>query len=162
VILVDCDLHKPRIQDALRQPPRIGLTDLYDGRADLDGVVVPLAKSRLNLLPSGSVKGINPAEILKSARFREVLQQLRQHYHRVIIDTPPTMRFVDANILNEYADGMVFVVRAGLTSRQMVRKAVDSVTNGRILGLVFNDARFTVVDRFYYRYDEYAKNYYNE
>jgi receptor protein-tyrosine kinase/non-specific protein-tyrosine kinase len=161
VLLVDCDLHRPRLHQALLRPPRIGLMDVYEDRIDLEGAVLPLVKSRLHILPSGSVGQINPAEILKSARFRKMLDMFRQRYHRVVIDTPPVMRFVDSNILNEHADGMVFVIRAGLTSRQMVRKALDSVTNGRILGLVFNDARFTMVDRYYYGYDEYAKSYYD-
>lgn len=162
VVLVDCDLHRPRLHTLFRTPVRLGLMDVYEGRADLEACLISLTRSRLQILPAGSVEGVNPAEVLKSSRFQEILEELKDRHDYVVIDTPPTMRFVDANVLNGLADGMIFVVRAGLTSRQVVHKALESVTNGRILGLVLNDVRYTVVDRLYYRYDDYGKSYYNE
>jgi receptor protein-tyrosine kinase/non-specific protein-tyrosine kinase len=162
VLLVDCDLHRPRIRKLLRQSPRIGLMDLYEDRADLTAAAVPLVKSRLHVLAAGSVGKTTPAEVLKSSRFRKLLRRLQERYDRIVLDTPPVMRFVDANILNQYADGMIFVVRYGVTARQMARRAISSVTSGRILGLVFNDVRYTIVDRYYYRYDEYGKSYYED
>jgi receptor protein-tyrosine kinase/non-specific protein-tyrosine kinase len=162
VVLVDCDLHKPRIHTMFRAPVRLGLMDVYEGRADLDACLLSLTRSRLHVLPAGRVEGVNPAEVLKSAKFASLLETLKDRYDYVVIDTPPVMRFVDANVLNGLSDGMVFVVRAGLTSRQVVQRALESVTNGRILGVVLNDVRYTVVDRLYYRYDDYGKSYYDE
>lgn len=162
VLLVDGDLHRPSIGKLLRRPPRIGLVDVFEGPARIEDAAVPLVQSRLHVLTAGRVNGTNPAGVLQSQRFHELLDELRNRYDRIIFDSPPIMRFVDANIINEHADGMIFVVRAGLTAKQMVRKALASVTSGRVLGLVMNDIRFTLVDRYYYRYDEYGKSYYDE
>jgi Mrp family chromosome partitioning ATPase len=90
-----------------------------------------------------------------------LLRQLRDRFDAILLDAPPLMRFVDANILNSHADGMVFVIRAGLTSRQIVRKALAQVTTGRVIGCVLNDVKYTMVDRYYYRYDEYGGSYYD-
>jgi capsular exopolysaccharide synthesis family protein len=162
VVLVDCDLHRPRIHTLFRTPVRLGLMEVYEGRADLDACLLSLTRSRLHVLPAGRVEGSNPAEVLKSKKFASLLETLKSAYDYVVIDTPPVMRFVDANVLNGLADGMVFVVRAGLTSRQVVHRALESITSGRILGVVLNDVRYTVVDRLYYRYDDYGKSYYDE
>ena len=134
--------------------------DVFEDRADLDAAIVDLNQSRLRMLPAGRPPE-KPAEVIKSERFRRLLRTLRDRFDTIILDAPPLMRFVDANILNSYADGMVFVIRAGLTSRQIVRKALGQVTSGKIIGVVLNDVRYTIVDRYYYRYDEYGGSYYD-
>lgn len=161
VLLMDVDLHRPRVHHYLAERPRHGWLDVYDENLSLDTAILELAKSRLRILPAGPPPE-KPAEILKSERFRTLLDRLRERFDTVILDAPPLMRFVDANILNSYADGMVFVIRAGLTSRQIVRKALGQVTTGRVIGVVLNDVRYTLVDRYYYRYDEYGGSYYDQ
>lgn len=160
VLLMDLDLHRPRVHHFLLSKPRLGWMDVFEDRAELDNAIVDLNQSRLRLLPCGRPPE-KPAEVIKSERFKRFLRQLRDRFDVVILDAPPLMRFVDANILNSYADGLVFVIRAGLTSRQIVRKALASVTTGRVIGVVLNDVRYTLVDRYYYRYDEYGGTYYD-
>ncbi len=160
VLLMDVDLHRPRVHHFLLSKPRLGWIDVFEDRAQLDAALVDVNQTRLRILPCGRPPE-KPAEILKSERFRRLLRQLRDRFDTIILDAPPLMRFVDANILNSYADGMVFVIRAGLTSRQIVRKALTQVTSGRIIGVVLNDVRYTLVDRYYYRYDEYGGSYYD-
>ena len=75
-----------------------------------------------------------------------------------------TSSCADAAVLDERPPQPVGnqVIAAGEAIVPVVHKALESITNGRILGLVLNDVRFTVVDRLYYRYDDYGKSYYNE
>jgi receptor protein-tyrosine kinase len=160
VLLMDVDLHRPRVHHFLLSKPRLGWMDVFEDRAELDAAIVDLNQSRLKLLPAGRPPD-KPAEVIKSERFRRLLRQLRDRFDAVVLDAPPLMRFVDANILNSYADGLVFVIRAGLTSRQIVRKALGQITTGRVIGVVLNDVRYTMVDRYYYRYDEYGGSYYD-
>lgn len=160
VLLMDVDLHRPRIHHFLLSKPRVGWMDVFEDRAELDSAIVSLNQSRLKLLPAGRPPD-KPAEVIRSERFRRLLRQLRDRYDYIILDAPPLMRFVDANILNELADGLVFVIRAGLTSRQIVRKALGQITTGRVIGAVLNDVRYSLVDRYYYRYDEYGGSYYD-
>ncbi len=160
VVLMDVDLHRPRVHHFLLSKPRLGWIDVFEDRAELETAVVDLNQTRLRLLPAGRPPD-KPVEVLKSERFRRLLRQLRDRFDVVILDAPPLMRFVDANILNSHADGLIFIIRAGLTSRQIVRKALAQVTTGRVIGVVLNDVRYTVVDRYYYRYDEYGGSYYD-
>ncbi len=160
VCLVDVDLHRPRVHHFLLSKPRLGWMDVFEDKADLDAATVSLNQSRLKLLPAGRPPD-KPAEVIKSDRFRRLLRQLRDRFDMVILDAPPLMRFVDANILNSYADGLVFLIRAGLTSKQIVRKALSQITTGRVIGVILNDVRYTVIDRYYYRYDEYGGSYYD-
>ncbi len=160
VLLMDVDLHRPRVHHFLLSKPKLGWMDVFEDRAELDAALVDLNQSRLKLLPAGHPPD-KPAEVIKSERFRRLLRQLRDRFDAIVIDAPPLMRFVDANILNSYADGLIFVIRAGLTSRQIVRKALGQVTTGRVIGTVLNDVRYTLVDRYYYRYDEYGGSYYD-
>ena len=160
VLLMDVDLHRPRVHHFLLSKPRLGWIDVFEDRAELDAAIIDLNQSRLRILPAGRPPE-KPAEVIKSERFRRLLRQLRDRFDAVVLDAPPLMRFVDANILNSYADGMVFVIRAGLTSRQIVRKALTQITSGRVIGVVLNDVRYTLVDRYYYRYDEYGGSYYD-
>lgn len=160
VLLMDVDLHRPRVHHFLLSKPRLGWMDVFEDRCDLESAIVDLNQSRLRMLPVGRQPD-RPAEVIKSDRFRRLLKQLRDRFDTVILDAPPLMRFVDANILNSLADGMVFVIRAGLTSKQIVRKALGQVTLGKVIGVVLNDVRYTLVDRYYYRYDEYGGSYYD-
>lgn len=160
VVLMDVDLHRPRVHHFLLSKPKLGWIDVFEDRAELETAVVDLNQTRLRLLPAGRPPD-KPVEVLKSERFKRLLRQLRDRFDVVLLDAPPLMRFVDANILNSHADGLIFIIRAGLTSRQIVRKALAQVTTGRVIGVVLNDVRYTVVDRYYYRYDEYGGSYYD-
>ncbi len=160
VLLMDMDLHRPRVHHFLLSKPRIGWMDVFEDRAELDAALVSLNQTRLRMLPAGRPPD-KPAEVIKSERFRRLLRQLRDRFDAIVLDAPPLMRFVDANILNSYADGLLFVIRAGLTSRQIVRKALAQITTGRVVGVVLNDVKYTLVDRYYYRYDEYGGSYYD-
>lgn len=160
VVLMDVDLHRPRVHHFLLSKPRIGWMDVFEDRAELDAAIVTLNQTRLKILPAGRPPD-KPAEVIRSDRFRRLLRQLRDRFDNIILDAPPLMRFVDANVLNSMADGLVFVIRAGLTSRQIVRKALAQITTGRVIGAVLNDVRYSLVDRYYYRYDEYGGSYYD-
>jgi Mrp family chromosome partitioning ATPase len=85
----------------------------------------------------------------------ELIAQLRTRFDRIVIDAPPTVPFVDAAFLASHADGALLVVRAGTTSVPLIRRAMVSLPGADVLGVVLNDVAFTVVDRYYNRYDDY-------
>jgi Mrp family chromosome partitioning ATPase len=72
-----------------------------------------------------------------------------------VIDAPPTVPFTDAAVLAAHSDGALLVVRAGTTGAPLIRRARESLAGTNVLGVVLNDVVFTVVDRYYYRYDDY-------
>ena len=82
----------------------------------------------------------NPAELLGSARMRELVEKLATDYDRVIFDAPPTLGLPDAKVVSELCDGVLFVVRAHATPHDEVAAAIEVLGRERLLGMVLNEA----------------------
>jgi len=153
-LLVDADLRRPSVTRYLTPEPTLGLSEVLTGEAPLDHVLIEVKSARLTILPSGSPSQ-NPLELLQSDYLATVFAELRRRFDRIVIDTPPTVAFTDAAILSAVADGVVLVVRARKTTRPLIVRARESITEGMLLGVILNDVKFTPVDRYYYHYDDY-------
>jgi len=163
VTLVDCDLRRPDLQNVFGlSQERPGLSMLLASR-DLDG---PLAEQtdlpNLSVLWSGPVPS-NPADLLGSARMRELVARLHDRADIVLLDSPPVLPVTDASILATVADSVVLVVDPRMSKRREVKKAremIDTV-GGKVLGVVINRfSRPGGLSNYYhdtlYRYDETA------
>lgn len=94
----------------------------------------------LHLLPAGTpVK--NPLELLNTRKARELLEELPQHFNWSIFDTPPLLFSADANLLSTFADGTILVVKIGSTSFDNVTRAMQSLCENNVVGIVANGAR---------------------
>jgi capsular exopolysaccharide synthesis family protein len=153
-LLVDADLRRPSVTRYITPQPTLGLSEVLTGAAPLDHVLVEIKSSRLTILPSGAATP-NPLELLQSDYLGGVFAELRRRFDRIIVDTPPTVPFTDAAVMNAVADGAILVVRARKTTRPLIERARQSLGNGSLLGVVLNDVEFTVIDRYYYQYDDY-------
>ncbi|MBN1610330.1 MAG: polysaccharide biosynthesis tyrosine autokinase [Polyangiaceae bacterium] len=146
VLLVDCDLRRPRLHRIFRR----------DGEGQREGVSVAQAiveralpsqeglkttVPNLDVLPAGPHVP-NPAELLGSESFQSLLSDLSRRYDRVVIDSPPVAAVTDATVLSTRVDGTVLVVRALSTSRDMARRSARSISDvgGRVVGTVLNAA----------------------
>lgn len=149
-ILVECDFKKPSITSYFaRRGTEHGLVDVLRGEADLGDAVARLEGSdNLFFLRAGkNVK--NSSELLGSERMAEVLDELKKGFEFLIIDCPPILPLADMNIVSRLADGLVMVVRAESTPKNMVRSAMDSIKEGRFIGVVLNAAH-TSLKKYYY------------
>jgi capsular exopolysaccharide synthesis family protein len=162
VLLVDCDIHRPRLHRVFQVSRAPGLMDLLrssvadatlnQGLAGIRATAI----DRLSFLPCGAEPKDNP-ELLEPAKLRGVLKQLQTEFDVILLDTPPVLVSADAATLAASADGVIMVVRAGQTDRgaaDIARQRVVSA-GGRVLGVVLNDpdgvlARFGTTD---YAYD---------
>jgi capsular exopolysaccharide synthesis family protein len=170
VLLVDCDIHRPRLHRVFRVTRGPGLMDLL--RMDDTGLHYETARraaaklrvtairrtsiDRLSLLPCGAQAQATP-ELLEPGTLGSLLQQLKTEYDVIVLDTPPVLVSADAATLAASADGVILVVRAGQTDRgaaELARQRVSSA-GGRILGAVLNDPDGHVgrFDSAYYAYD---------
>jgi len=152
VLLVDADLRRPTLHQlfGLRETP--GLTDVLMGAATLDDAFVPLAEHHLTVLPSGIIP-MHPAELLGSATMRRVLDMLRTRFDRILIDMPPIAPLADVTIASAVADGVLMIVRAGVTPKPAIERALSGLDLSKVLGLVLNDAGQSSTA---YRYDGYG------
>jgi capsular exopolysaccharide synthesis family protein len=159
VLLIDADMRRPSVHKALGMGPRTGLSNVLTGSAQLHQAIV-----RSTLIPTLYIMAAgtpppNPAELLASANMRDVLNELREQYDHIVIDTPPTLSVTDAVVVSTSADSVVLVIRSGQTTRQALRRARDLLVrvNARIAGVLLNAADLKSAD--YYYYYEYRGKY---
>jgi capsular exopolysaccharide synthesis family protein len=139
VLLVDCDLRKPKVHLALGLRPEAGLAEVLAGAKSLEEAIVKVEGMNLEVL---AVRGRppNPSELLSSANMRELVEEVSKRYDRVILDTPAALGMPDAKAVAELCDGIVLVVRADVTSRRDIEASVELVDRRRLLGLLLNGA----------------------
>lgn len=150
VLLVDCDLRKPHVHQALGVRMNAGLAEILTGQASVDDAIVKMEGSELQVLPVRTLPQ-NPSELLASEAMRELLTELGSRYDRVILDLPPTLGLPDAKEVSELCDGVVFVVRADETPGDDVASALEVLDRSRVLGLVLNGADPRGMYRYGYR-----------
>jgi len=161
VLIVDCDLRRPRLHAHFGLPNTRGLTNWLSGEPDLDQLIQTYDKNpNLKLLTSGPVPP-NPAELLGSDQMRKLLGLLSERFGHIIIDSPPAISFTDASILSTMADGVVLVVHSGKSSRAVVRRAKQQLLDvgAHIFGVVLNNVKLESQD---YYYSGYYSSYYSD
>ncbi|MEP6922650.1 MAG: polysaccharide biosynthesis tyrosine autokinase [bacterium] len=161
VLIIDCDLRRPRLHAHFDVSNQVGLTNWLSGDSNLDGLLQPYEKQpNLKLLTSGPVPP-NPAELLGSDEMRKLLALLGERFTHIIIDSPPVISFTDASILSTMADGVVLVVHGGKSSRAVVRRAKQQLLDvgAHIFGVVLNNVK---VETQNYYYSGYYSSYYGE
>ncbi|MGI9165369.1 MAG: GumC family protein [Pyrinomonadaceae bacterium] len=161
VLIVDCDLRRPRLHAHFNVPNARGLTNWLSGETDLDQLLQTYDKiPNLKLLTSGPVPP-NPAELLGSDEMRRLLSLLGERFVHIIIDSPPAISFTDASILSTMVDGVVLVVHGGKSSRAVVRRAKQQLLDvgAHIFGVVLNNVKLETQD---YYYSGYYSSYYSE
>ncbi|MGA9996305.1 MAG: polysaccharide biosynthesis tyrosine autokinase, partial [Pyrinomonadaceae bacterium] len=140
VLIVDCDLRRPRLHAHFDVPNARGLTNYLSSESNLDELLQPYEKlPNLKLLTSGPVPP-NPAELLGSDEMRKLLGVLSERFTHIIIDSPPAISFTDASILSTMVDGVMLVVHGGRSSRAVVRRAKQQLVDvgAHIFGVVLN------------------------
>ena len=159
VLLVDCDIRRPRIHGLFRLPRTPGLMDLLTVSGNPDAAPPPSIRetsiARLSVLPCGALP-MNAANLLSSTRMRVLLQQLEEQYDIIVLDTPPVLATADAAIVGSLTDGVLLVVRAGATDRNAAQRAFQQLANvgARVVGTVLNDPGGEVAKEgdYYYPY----------
>jgi capsular exopolysaccharide synthesis family protein len=161
VLIIDCDLRRPRLHAQFEIPNVKGLTTWLSGERELDNLIQSCDKTpNLKILTSGPVPP-NPAELLGSDEMRKLLGILSERYAHIIIDSPPAISFTDASILSTMVDGVMLVVHGGRSSRAVVRRAKQQLLDvgAHIFGVVLNNVKVESQD---YYYSGYYSHYYSE
>jgi capsular exopolysaccharide synthesis family protein len=162
VLLMDCDLRRPRVHKMFGLDRDHGLSILLAGKTrDYHGFAQKTDQPNLEVITCGPIPP-NPSELLGSKRMLALMESIRQDYERIILDTPPILAATDAAVLTPLVDGTVLVVKAGDTSRQTAQRAIKMLTDlkAKIVGVVLNGIMlgkngYYYYDYYYYQYGHY-------
>lgn len=158
VLIVDCDLRRPRLHKVFGVKNSRGLANYLSGTGEL-ATLVQSALPNLFVLPVGPLPP-NPAELLGSNRMKQTVELLQNSFDYVILDSPPVASFADSLILSAMVEGVIIVVKAGQTSREMANRTKTHLqtVGAKVLGAVINHIKLQPHD--YYYYSTYYSRYY--
>ncbi len=162
-LLIDADLRKPRVHKSFEADNSRGLTNVIIGDAAPEDVIQSTSIENLDILPSGPIPP-NPSELLGRERMRELLEELREKYDRILLDTPPIGAVTDAAVLGRIVDSVILVVHAGKTRKKLIERGLEQLAqiDVEVSGIVLNNLRIGRRRYYpgYYHYYYYYSSYY--
>jgi polysaccharide biosynthesis transport protein len=146
VVMVDCDLRRPRLHELFGRSNERGFTSVFQGGSALDAVERVSVDDSLYLLSSGPLPP-NPSEILASNRTAELLFELQGAFDVVLVDSAPVLPVTDAIVLAAWVEATILVARAGETTARILTESLERLrrVDARVAGTVLNDASPDVV-----------------
>jgi capsular exopolysaccharide synthesis family protein len=158
VLLLDADMRRPRLHDVLTGAQEPGLSNVLVGNTSAGDALRKTAVPNLYVLTAGRIPP-NPAELLGSRAFKELLASIRERFDWIVIDTPPVMAVTDPNIVASLTDGVVFVIGAEMTSYRIARRALQQLEHAHaaFAGAVLNNVQ---IQRHAYYYSQYYRREY--
>ena len=140
VLLIDADLRRPTVHRVFKMNHAQGLSTYLSRPVEIDSLIHKLWVPNLSVLPCGPIPP-NPAELISSERMKDILKLLSEKYDHILIDSPPLINVTDPVILSTMVDGVILVVQAGRSTRDVVRRARHELSSvgAKIFGVVLNN-----------------------
>ncbi len=157
-LLCDFDFRRPVLHNLFQIPRSPGATDFLQGKAQLHEVIRRVEGTNLYLMPAGEAV-LNPLELMNLSEVKTMIDRLPSVFNWVILDSPPLLFAADANLLSTLAHGLLLVVRMGTTTIDSVTRAMGSLCQNNILGIVVNGAQRSEL---YSKYSYYHSYYYSK
>jgi capsular exopolysaccharide synthesis family protein len=153
ILLIDADLRKSKINRYMGIDADTGLAQILNNGTSIDEVLINIKGiENLTILPAGKAPS-NPAELLGSLKFRNMLSQLKEKYDYIILDTPPVIPVTDASLIGAQVDGVVMVIQAGRTQKGVIKHGESLLrqANAKLLGYIVTNIQYHV-PAYIYRY----------
>ena len=139
-LLADFDFRRPIVHNLFNVDRSPGITDYLLGKIPLHQAMRKLAGTNLCIMPAGEAV-INPLELLNLREVSQLIEDLPSVFNWVVLDSPPLLFAADANLLSTLSDGTMLVVRIGHTTIDSITRAVQSLCQDNVVGIVVNGAR---------------------
>jgi len=138
-LLLDADMRSPSIHSTLNIVNTLGLSDAILLKTDWRKLVMPTTVPRLSVITVGQ-NPLNPTRIFESKLFLKMINEIKEDYEYVVIDTPPLLLVSDSQIIAPHVDGVVLVISQGKTKIESVKQAKDILVqaNANLIGTVLN------------------------
>jgi protein-tyrosine kinase len=166
-LLVDADLRNPALSRWFGLHEGRGLSDYLAAGAGIPGLLTKTSVEKLTILSSGTFQA-NPVELIGSRRMESLVKEMRERYsdRYIIFDSSPLLATTEPSVLTRLVDGIILVIRAGVTPRETVQQALATVDRDKVLGIVLNElefesgalsSRYFGSPDYYYRYRDKKK-----
>jgi len=139
-LLCDFDFRRPIVHSLFQCERSPGITDYLQGKVQLHEAIRKVGDTNLYIMPAGEAV-INPLELLNLKEVKQMLDRLPSTFNWVILDSPPLLFAADANLLSTLCHGTILVVRIGATTIDSITRAMQSLCQNNVLGIVVNGAR---------------------
>lgn len=165
VLIIDADMRRPRLHSIFGIDNSVGLSMLLSSELndeEIDRGIRQDESSQLYLMTSGPIPP-NPAELIGSEQMRTLMRMLQQKFTHVVVDSPPIASFTDGVLIASLVDGVILVVNAGKSSRQVVRRSRQLLMEigAKIFGVVLNKVDLSTKENYYYYQSYYHRSNYN-
>ncbi|MFA6320551.1 MAG: CpsD/CapB family tyrosine-protein kinase [Candidatus Omnitrophota bacterium] len=166
ILLIDADMRKGKVAKYLGLNNKPGLSEILTGEVEVEATFVSPNIPNFTVIPSGKVPK-NPAELLASKKMSTFLASVKARFDYIFIDSPPVMPLTDPCILGAMADGVIMVVQAGRTQRDMVRTVENRLqqAHAKLLGFIITNVEYHLphyLYRYVNEYDGYKAYYQTE
>lgn len=164
VLMIDADMRRPRLHSIFGIGNGHGLSTLLASElsdTDITQAIQQDEKTKLFLLPSGPIPP-NPSELIGSEQMASLMAVLQKKFTHVVVDSPPIASFTDGVLIASMVDGVILVVHAGKSSRQVVRRSRQLLheIGAKIFGVVLNNVNLNTKDNYYYYQSYYHRSNY--
>jgi capsular exopolysaccharide synthesis family protein len=162
VLLIDADMRKGKMAKYLGISQSPGLSNILKGETEPDATFVSPGIDNLTIIPSGKAPR-NPAELLGSKKMESLITSLQPRFDYIFIDTPPVMPLTDACLVGPFTDGVIIVVQAGRTQREVIKHTENRLYQARAktLGYAMTNVEYHLPQylyRYVHEYSDYAYN----
>ena len=153
VLVIDCDLRRPQLHNALNIDPAPGLTNYLNNECTKEQVIKQTRVANLHAVTYGAIPP-NPSELMASADMKAFIKEVEKEYDFIIFDTPPIGVVVDSIPMIKSSDGVVLVVKHNVTTYPALKKTVSIINRngGKILGIIVNSVEAVRKRKFGYGY----------
>ncbi|MFT5701701.1 MAG: succinoglycan biosynthesis transport protein ExoP [Desulforhopalus sp.] len=157
VLVIDCDLRRPRMHDVMGIKSEVGLSSFLSGTTE-ENIIRPIKDTSIFVITSGPIPPA-PAELLGSAKMKTLIKELEEKFDFILLDSPPVQSVTDSLELSQYVDGTLIVVRAGKTTNEDMESGMKKLHDVRthFLGFVLNGMKSRDMGKYYYGYSSYYK-----
>lgn len=158
VVLIDCDLRRPKIHKYLNIDNNIGISSYLSNMAELEKIIKDTDISNLKVITVG-ITPPNPAELISGAKMKELLEEIEKIADYIIIDTPPICIVSDALPLSKLCDGVILMVRHMQTTHTNIKESLEKLNfaGAHVIGMVLNGIKIKHNYKSYNKYSYYSK-----
>ncbi len=151
ILLIEGDLRRPNIRQALGLPVVPGLSEWLQGGVDLSDVIYQLDPPAFWFLSAGTPTD-NPLELMQPAKLSQLFEQISAMFDWIVLDSTPVVPLADTTLWTRYADGVLLVTREGTTEKRPLRKALEILSSSTLIGVVLNGCTNNNYGRYYHYY----------